>query len=67
MQDEKLVEELTELLMENGCSVNKVAMIKLAIHIVDREIRVLKNVENIIQRRVNMDEAVKKEISDESR
>ena len=34
---EKLVNEVTALLMENGCTINKSAMYELAIYIIERE------------------------------
>ena len=38
---EKLVNEVTALLMENGCTINKSAMYELAIYIIEREEAVL--------------------------
>ena len=40
---EKLVNEITALLMNNGCTVNKPAMYELAIYITEREKAVLEN------------------------
>ena len=34
---EKLVNEVTALLMENGCTINKSAMYELAIYIIERD------------------------------
>ena len=36
-QANELVEEVTDLLMDNGCAITKAAMIELAIFIVKRE------------------------------
>ena len=33
----KLLEEVTDLLLEKGCTVNKPAMLDLAIYIIERE------------------------------
>lgn len=35
--EEKLIQEITDLLMDKGCTVNRPAMIELAIYIIERE------------------------------
>lgn len=40
---EKLVKEVTDLLIEKGCSINKPAMYDLAIYILEREKKVIQS------------------------
>lgn len=35
--DKTIVQEVTDLLMENGCTINRPAMLSLAIYVLERE------------------------------
>lgn len=40
---DRLINELTDLLIENGCTVNKPAVIELAMYVIKREQQVVKD------------------------
>lgn len=46
-QDKTLVQEVTDLLMDKGCTINYPAMLELAIFIIEREKLAIKSLEII--------------------
>lgn len=44
-KDKTIVQEVTDLLMENGCTINRPAMLSLAIYVIEREKKAIQSLQ----------------------